>query len=522
MSTHVLSLTAEDTTKASRDPVAWWLAAIASVLSIAAWWYFDRTGVILAYEDSVSHMEIARRVLDSPTPGLAQLGGVWLPLPHVLALPFVWHDGLYYSGVAGSLVSMASYVITSVLLYKIVLGLTAARPAAIAGAVFFMANPNVLYLQSTPMTEMLLLACAAGMVYCMQKWVQSDDYRWLLGAGVAAVLGSLTRYEAWILLVTFTGAAIFIAVRKGYSRARIEGTILAFLLVAGLGVAAWLVWNQVIFGNALNFQTGKYAQPSLWVSEADVAVGDWLRSLQAYTLAVLANLGIVGVALAATGLLLLLVRRDIGLVTLPALGVLVLFPFFVIAIESGQRPLHVPSINGDLYNIRFGLPMIIPAAVLVGYLVRWLARSRWTRALSAAGIAVAILLSATWAFADSETRISTLREPTLWLESGGSGHLGASNYLKRNYDGGTILAQFFGNEMLFFDARIPLRNNVYEGTYQRWERALADPLANGIDWIVMRSDHATDEVTARLSASDRLASFKSIYEDRDYVVYARR
>ena len=38
-------------------------------------------GWLLYYGDAESHLKHARRVLDSRTPGVEQLGTVWLPLP---------------------------------------------------------------------------------------------------------------------------------------------------------------------------------------------------------------------------------------------------------------------------------------------------------------------------------------------------------------------------------------------------------------------------------------------------------
>ena len=46
----------------------------------------------MLYGDAVAHINIARRVFDSRTPGLLQLGTVWLPLPHLLMIPFLISD----------------------------------------------------------------------------------------------------------------------------------------------------------------------------------------------------------------------------------------------------------------------------------------------------------------------------------------------------------------------------------------------------------------------------------------------
>src|ERR1700712_5164797 len=46
-------------------------------------------GYTLLSGAAVAPLAIARRILDAQWPGLGQLGGVWLPLPHLLMLPFV-------------------------------------------------------------------------------------------------------------------------------------------------------------------------------------------------------------------------------------------------------------------------------------------------------------------------------------------------------------------------------------------------------------------------------------------------
>jgi hypothetical protein len=368
------------------DRTVWWLAIVATLTSIASFIYFDRAGDILAYKDSISHMEIARRVIDSPTTGFGQLGGVWLPLPHILMVPFVWNNALYYSGLAGSLSSMFSYVVASVFLYKIIRDLTGKTLPALAGTLVFMSNPNILYMQSTPMTELLLFACMVVAVYYVQRWIKTSRYQYLVGAGTAIFFGTLARYEAWILLATLTIVVIVVAWRRHYSWQQAEGTTLMFLFFGALGVTAWLAWNQIIFGNALNFQDGPYAKPSLWVGRSDIAVGHWLIALKTYWFAMVDNLKLVVVVLMIVGLIVMVVKERLRLETLPAISLLVMFPFFVVALEKGQRPLHVAQITGDLYNVRFGLLMILPAAILIGYLVGLLANADFTRyaALSAA------------------------------------------------------------------------------------------------------------------------------------------
>ncbi|HEV2237380.1 MAG TPA: hypothetical protein VGR57_12030, partial [Ktedonobacterales bacterium] len=97
----------------------WAIALLATALSIGFFAWYAHQGQTLAYGDAVDHMMIARRVFFSRTPGLAQLGTVWLPLTHMLMLPFIWWDALFYTGLAGALPSMVAYVVGAVYLYRL-------------------------------------------------------------------------------------------------------------------------------------------------------------------------------------------------------------------------------------------------------------------------------------------------------------------------------------------------------------------------------------------------------------------
>ena len=67
-------------------------------------------GYLLYWGDAMAHLNIARRIVDSRTPGYEQIGTVWLPLPHLLMLPFVGDDELWRSGLAGAIPSAVAFV----------------------------------------------------------------------------------------------------------------------------------------------------------------------------------------------------------------------------------------------------------------------------------------------------------------------------------------------------------------------------------------------------------------------------
>src|SRR6202142_4328492 len=95
------------------------VALLAAAISIASFFYYLQHGDILLYGDAVAHINIARRVFDSRTPGLLQLGTVWLPLPHLLMVPFIFFDWMWRTGAGGSVPSMVAYALGTAGIFRL-------------------------------------------------------------------------------------------------------------------------------------------------------------------------------------------------------------------------------------------------------------------------------------------------------------------------------------------------------------------------------------------------------------------
>src|SRR5271168_2553295 len=129
-----------------------WLAIFVSVFSFL---FYYRHGDVLLYGDAVAHINIARRVFDSKTPGLLQLGTVWLPLPHLLMIPFLISTKMWRSGAGGSIPSLIAYVLGVVGIFRLVRDTLTrnskpdapARLAAWTAAILYALNPNLIYMQ---------------------------------------------------------------------------------------------------------------------------------------------------------------------------------------------------------------------------------------------------------------------------------------------------------------------------------------------------------------------------------------
>ncbi|MGO8957335.1 MAG: glycosyltransferase family 2 protein [Streptosporangiaceae bacterium] len=525
-----------------KDPVLAFTTIAAVAASIGVYASFVNAHAALAYPDAVSHLLISRRVLFASTPGLAQLGAVWLPLPHLLSLPFVWVNSWYYSGFAESVVSMVAYVVSVRYAYRITELITDSRAAGLVAAVFFGANPNVLYMQCTGMTELLLIATIAASVYYLIRWSRSGQYTELAAAAGAGLLASLTRYEGWVYCLEATAVVAYVAWRRpmgvtGYAsgesriarrrrtsvQARyrsMEAHVIYFSLIALSGIVAWVIWNAVIFSDPLYFQTGPFAKPSLWVSHSDPNIGHMTIAAKTYFFAVTDNAGVPALLLAVAGMIVYVIRTRLRPESIPVLTLTILAVFYVYALYSGQRPLDVMQVQGNLYNVRFGILMVLPIAVFIGYLSSQLApvRRRWLRT---AGFAGAILAGMACTLLIVRGGIDTYIEAKNFRSSPiQRAETAVGLWLQSHYTGGKVLMESFGNETATYSSRLPLGNVIYEGSFRQWQPALADPVSHGIRWIFMRDIPGNhDEVYTTLYGTAKLDDYQLVYDHGGERVY---
>src|SRR4051812_12418427 len=200
------------------------LAAAAALVGTFAAIHYHRAGLTLSHYDARGHLVVARRIFDSITPGWQQVGAVWLPLPHLLnALP-VQIDALYRTGASAVAISIAGFALATGAIAWIVLQLTQSSGAAIVAAAVFALNPNVVYLQATPMTDPLLLGLPPLWGAFLMGWFnpaspRTDGKRAVIPRGAmvgwAFALACLTRYEAWPVTASALAAAVWARWRFG-------------------------------------------------------------------------------------------------------------------------------------------------------------------------------------------------------------------------------------------------------------------------------------------------------------------
>ena len=237
-------------------------------------WHYYALGLTLSHYDARGHLIVARRIVDSITPGWQQIGAVWLPLPHLLNAAPVQIDLFYRTGASAVALSVAEYAIAAGAIAWIVSWLTGSSLAACAGTAVFALNPNVLYLQSTPMTEPLLLATTTVAVAMVMAWCgptggsapttarnvttaagtsDSQQGGTDLGVrptavGIAFALACLTRYEAWPVTISALVAAAWTRWRRGQPLTAALRDVARIAVYPAIAVIVFAAFSRVVVG----------------------------------------------------------------------------------------------------------------------------------------------------------------------------------------------------------------------------------------------------------------------------------
>ena len=309
--------------------------------------HYHRLGLTLSHYDARGHLIVARRILDSITPGWQQIGAVWLPLPHLVNTLPVQVDAWYRTGASAVAVSIAAFALTAGSIAWIVVMLTGSRAAAVTGAAVFALNPNVLYLQATPMTEPLLFGLTTLAVALLLEWLISSRVG-TASVGIAFALACLTR-RAWPVTVALTAAA-WARWRKGDSRRAAIYRALPIALYPGAAVLAFVVFSRVVIGVWLVpsgfFVPENPALGSPWIATSQIIWG--VRMLSGYGLMAVGIAGLIGLLLAA-----LLDRGRAHLLVPLALAGTAAVPW-------------IAFVEGHPYRIRYLVPLVVAQAVGVG------------------------------------------------------------------------------------------------------------------------------------------------------------
>lgn len=475
------------------------LAALLALAAVVSWGFYSQ-GAALAYGDAEAHLNIARRITDSRVPGYEQFGTVWLPLPHAIMLPFAINDGLWRTGLAGAIPGAIVYALGAWLFFLACRRMFGSTAAAAAGAAAWALNPNLLYLQASPMTEPYSLASLALALYFLAVFRDSRSAWAAAGAGLALTLGTLTRYEVWFLLPF---AALAVLLMGGEERWR-KAVVFGFF--ASLGPLFWLAHNQYFYSDALEFYRGEYSALSINRGTKYPGYHDWPVAFRYYRTAVEGVLGAPLAWLGAAGLLAALLRKQWAAALLLSAVPL----FYVTSLHSSGTPIHVPNLwPNSWYNTRYALGALPAAAFGVAALATIMhqrIRGVW------AGLLVATCLSP-WVFYPRMDNWLCWKEAQV---NGGARQAwtrAASAYFKPRYrprDG--ILLSFGDPAGVLRESGIPLRESLHEGDGAMFRAAVARPdLFLWEEWAICVEGDRVSKAMARMRNGARRYERVRIY-----------
>ncbi len=459
-----------------RLPVA--LAAVTTLTGVAmAWWYFH-AGLTLSHYDAKAHLVVARRIIDSLTPGWQQIGAVWLPLPHLLNVIPVQIDELYRTGLSAVALSVASFALAAYSVARLIVRATGSKVGAIAGCVSFILNPNLLYLQATPMTEPLLIGLLLLSTLLVYEWASSGAGMSPRAAGGAMALACLTRYEAWPACAALLGTSLCVFLRRGDATRVALSAIASLAAYPGAAVLGFLVLSRMTVGEW--FVTSGFFVPDSRVAGRPVLslIQVWWGAHQ------LSGYGLMTFALLSVAVILWRALREPEGVPLA----IVLAP-----LASMLLPWYA-FLQGHPFRIRYMVPVVAAGALCSGVAV---GLSRWRNAGAAMLLALTVL----------ELNPIDQRAPMVleaqWDRPYGRGRQDVTRCLQSRYKGETIMVSM-GSLAHYLQelsaAGFALRDFVHEGNGDLWRSTLDDPRSIA-GWILVEERAEGGDMLAAMGRS---------------------
>jgi hypothetical protein len=468
------------------------IATAVGAWGVVAAIHYHRLGLTLAHYDARAHLVVARRIFDSLIPGWQQVGAVWLPLPHLLnALP-VQIDYFYRTGFSAIAISIASMALAAWSIATLIERTTGSSAGGATAAALLMLNPDVLYLQSTPMTEPLLFGTTFLAVALIAQWAsdlppaRANDAPGLgeasrpavfagaargtptsRAAGWACIAAVLTRYEAWPVIFTAILLAFAVLLRRGWTFGSAARAVRGLALWPLWAIAAFLVNSKITVGSW-------FISSGFFVAENPAMGHPWLAWIELWDGLVrlsgtaLPWIAVLAVAALAVGFFVRS-RSDAQ----PAL-ILTLA-----SVACAALPLAA-YVKGHPLRIRYDVPLVAAAAALTGAAVALLPRrAQWIAA-------AAIVALTAWQRPPFDSRapvvVESQREAPNQI-----GRRVVTAYLATHWDGQPIMMSMgsLGHYMHDLSANgFRVRDFLHEGNGELWKYAVRHPRPI-VEWVAI-------------------------------------
>ncbi len=506
----------ESENKKYRFSAAVWLAIFTGLLSQFVSYAFNYN---YAYRDSIYRMEAARRFFDALEPGIiSQIGTVWLPVPNLLLMPFACVDYLWETGLAASIINLPAFIAAAVFIFLSLKKITGSPAATWFGFVVFIFNYNILYYQTTAMTEQLYITFLTGAFYFLLLWSETDKNSHLILASFFMMLGTGTRYDAWPVLL----ASAVIVFVTGIPRKKRFSSALIFSSLPVLLIVWWFVHNWYYYGDVLEFSRGKFStlHQLKYYEDAGrlLTKNDFFLSAKVYAFSVLLYSGNFYVILSIIGLVFYAFKNKFDLKSFVPYLLWVALPTTLILLYKGQLIIEHPfSVPEGYFNSRYGLYLFPAVALFSGYSVLLLERFKAKKVLLYL-LWTGFLIQQVVFLYNFPYSIPSLAEAK-YSYSKPSEDLSA--FLKENYKGGRIL---YDNLIFALDPRtkINLKDRVTFHTHDLGEKAMKNP-SQFVEWIIVYTDAPNDKIYDAVKNNDDFKiNFEKKFSEMGVEVYRKK
>lgn len=431
----------------------------------AAALYYSHLGLALSHYDARAHLVVSRRILDSLVPGWQQVGAVWLPLPHLLGMLPAQLDTFYRTGAFAIALSVFSMALAAWSIARLVTRTTDTSIGGYTAAALLIANPNLLYLQSTPMTEPLLFGTTLLSVLCVAAWIDDGAVAYPHAAGLAVAAACMTRYEAWPISAALFCLAALVLVRRGIAIGRISAGLCRLAVYPAIAVLVFLANSRWTTGqwfvDSGFFVAENAARGNGWLALAQVREGMYALSGRlliwpAFLAALLVAAACVRARAQATLLLLL---APVAAAALPW------YAYF------GGHPLRV----------RYSLALVFAACALCGAGVALLPRRIRL-------VAALVLVSGTvWQHPPLDLEARMVREAQRDTANR-AGREAVTTYLRAHYDGTLVMMSMGSLAHYMHDlsaSGFNIRSFLHEGNGELWVYALDRGPKGFVGWVAV-------------------------------------
>jgi hypothetical protein len=454
--------------------------ALAALAGAAAAWHYAGLGLTLSHYDAKAHLVVSRRIFDSLTPGWEQVGAVWLPLPHLVNMLPVQIDYFYRTGLFAIALSIASHAVAAGSIAATVLAITASRSGGLAAAALYTVNPNVLYLQSTPMTEPMLFALSSLEVCLFTRWIVQGVPDRTGALPIVMVLACLTRYEAWPITAACLATSALAWWRRGrplrtlapvYGRLVLFpiGAVIGFALFSRMTVGEWFVSGGFFVPDeTLRGQPDAVLEK---IEEGMTALGGaWLLRFTLIAAAIVAAIGLWSPGRA------------------PMLVALSLFAAAALPFAA--------YMSGHPFRMRYQLPLVVGGTLAVGMAVGLLRRLALVAAVGILGL----VLAENRPFATDAAMVLEAQ-----LDRRAPERRKVTECLKARYRDGPIMVSMgaLAHYMHEMSADgFAIRDFLHEGNGPLWDSAFTRGPAALVEWVLVEEEaEGGDAIVQRFRAT---------------------